>query len=581
MININCKIRLQYKNQYDNKERIMIKKIKGLIAVLLVLSVIASFSIPVFGVEITDKGSKYPLIIISGDGTPIVDENENEVFVFKNMFNNGTFKKDELFQSIFDIIKIYILEGRLTGNYDNYYQAIFDTISEIFAEVRLDDNGEVTNGTNIPGWHLWKNWCSMNDNLMSGPDYFAPNDYQFWYDWRKDPIEIADELNEYIEAVKYQTGCSQVCINSRCLGTNIFFAYMSKYGLDSIHGVSFDGSTVLGTEALSEPVSGKFNLDGDAIIRFLYDSNAMDLLHVDQFIIDTVDLLEESGTIQFVEDYTKLTVYDKVKYGVTSALSLSTFFTWPGYWASVASEDFENAKYYVFGEEGSAKREQYAGLIEKIDNYDRQVRQNLPRMLEQLKESDTLVAVFSKYGAQLAPICESNDLPADQIATVRKSSFGATTSTLYEPFSDEYVAQREAEGKGKYISPDRLIDASTCMFPDQTWFLKGERHSEWSEFENNFVYTIITADTQYYIDDFEYTQFLVFDQETKEFSAMTEENCHNENWEADWKKDKSRNPFIRTAEFFKSLIRWYKSLIKFIRENKEKEKETPEYTVRA
>ena len=44
-------------------------------------------------------------------------------------------------------------------------------------------------------------------------------------------------------------------------------------------------------------------------------------------------------------------------------------------------EDYESAKYYIFGEEGSEKRKEYAGLIAKLDNYDREVRQRVPELL--------------------------------------------------------------------------------------------------------------------------------------------------------------------------------------------------------
>ena len=74
------------------------------------------------------------------------------------------------------------------------------------------------------------------------------------------------------------------------------------------------------------------------------------------------------------------------------------------------------------------------------------------------------ISIISKYGFQMVPICESNAAISDQYASVTRSSFGATTGTVYEPLPDDYIAAREAEGKASYISPDRLVDASTCLF---------------------------------------------------------------------------------------------------------------------
>ena len=183
----------------------------------------------------------------------------------------------------------------------------------------------------------------------------------------------------------------------------------------------------------------------------------------DAFITETIDMLVQTGLLESVISTTENLFYDKLVEGVTSAFALSTFYTWPNYWACVSPEDYEYAKYYVFGEEGSEKRIKYAGLINKLDTYDREVRQQVPQLIQKIKDGGANFGVISKYGFQIIPNCASSDVVSDQFVPVKRSSFGATTPTVYETLSDEYIAQREAEGKGKYISPDKMIDASTCI----------------------------------------------------------------------------------------------------------------------
>lgn len=60
----------------------------------------------------------------------------------------------------------------------------------------------------------------------------------------------------------------------------------------------------------------------------------------------------------------------------------------------------------------------------------------------------------------------------------RFSSLGATVSKIGTAFSDEYIESRKALGYEKYISPDRQTDASTCVFPEYTWFLKNAIHDD-------------------------------------------------------------------------------------------------------
>ena len=135
-------------------------------------------------------------------------------------------------------------------------------------------------------------------------------------------------------------------------------------------------------------------------------------------------------------------------------------------------------------------------------------------LLQQVKDAGGNVGIIAKYGYQMSPVCQSADQLADQIISVRRASFGATTSLIYDTLSEQYVAAREKAGLGKYISPDKQVDASTCMLPDSTWFVKGIRHSEWTGTENAIMYTVVTADRQLTVDDFEISQFITGNYET-------------------------------------------------------------------
>ena len=234
----------------------------------------------------------------------------------------------------------------------------------------------------------------------------------------------------------------------------------------------------------------------------------------------------------------------------------------PALWGLVQAEDYESAKYYVFGEEGSEKRVKYAGLISKLDNYDKEVRQRVPELLKKIKDGGANLCIISKYGFQIIPICASSDVVSDQFASVKRSSFGATTPTVYETLSDEYIAMREAEGKGKYISPDKMIDASTCIYPDYTWFIKGSSHSNWTTYERKIMYDVASADRQLTHEDLPYTQFMVYDTPSETLYPMTEENCNTEYWDADPDIYKPVSYFDKLKVAIKAISVWFPLFIK-------------------
>ena len=529
----------------------------------MVLSMIFALTVPASAESYVMHGGNIPVVMIYGDGQPIYNAEGEKVFHFKEMFSMLTDSEEgALGESMINILMPFLLEGIVDDKWDNYYDALEKEIGELFTEARFNEDGENWNGSGL-GREALDIMNNQYSDKSAGRGFFSAYDYEFFYDWRQDPQVTADEFNAFIKNVKKSTGAPKVSIIARCLGTSVVMAYLREYGTEDIHGVSFNGSVVAGGEIISESISGKFVIDVDAINRMLSDFEAIGWFDLDSFVTSSIDLAAKILMVSGFE-FNETEIYGKLVHGVTSALALSTFFTWPGYWALVADEDFDNALLYVFGEEGSEKRVKYAKLIEKIEAYHNNIMLKIDDVFQELKDNDIKTAVIAKYGFQLAPIVESRDLVADQFATVKRASFGATTSTIYEPLDEEYIAARVAEGKGKYISPDKRIDASTCAFPDSTWFTKGITHSEWTDFETSVLFKVVTADKQLTIDDFDYTQFIVYDNETDTAYPMTEDNYNTESWVANKKLDRPNDQFGRIFSVLYSLINWLIDLVNFV-----------------
>ncbi len=544
---------------------------KKLISVILSALIMLSLAVPAFaGVDVNQTRSKIPVIRISGDGDALYNSEGEKVMHFRGLLeDNGDEDDDdnsEIYKSIANVLLPFLIEGVAFDQWDNYYKNLQTEIGELFGDALLDNNGNPVNGTGLPQNRLDEMEYNKKTDKGAKRGYYNYNDYWFRYDWRLDPLYTADLFDEYVQCIKKTTGSPKVAIISTCLGTNVVTAYIAKYGTDDIHGITFDGGVAYGSEILSETISGKFKLDGNAIERVLIDCANYGLFDVGSFVLSTVDVLSASGILDAVKGVTKEYIYYKVLEGVTSALALSTFFTWPNYWGAVTAEDFDTAMEYVFGPEGSEKRTEYAGLIEKLENYDEVVRQHIPEIMQSIKDNGVNLGIMAKYGSQMIPVCESSDMISDQIASVYRASYGATTSTVYEPLSDEYLAQRIDEGYGKYISPDKQIDASTCMFPDYTWFYKGATHSDWTSYEMKIMYDVATADRQLTVDDFEWGQFIVYDNATDTAHKMTVDNCNTEAWEADKEEDAPTNPYVKLIVFIRSILNWFKELFNILSE---------------
>ena len=543
---------------------------KKTVSVLLVAVLIFTFALPAFSwIDVNETKSQIPVIRISGDGEPLYDAQGNKIFHYRDigkLVSGEGEANTDMYKSMAKTLLPAMLKGLAINDWDDLYAGLETEIGKIFADAVLNENGDVTNGSGLGQHRIDEMEHKRHNSQMGSKGYFACDDYWFRYDWRLDPLETADDFNSYIKDIKASTGCDKVGIAATCLGTNVVMAYVSKYGVEDIQGIAVDGSVVGGAEILSEVVSAKFDISPPALMRVLRDVEGLGMFNMDDFITETIEMLVQTGVLEGIIGTTEKIFYDRLIEGATSAVALSTFYTWPNYWACVSSADYEDAKHCVFGEEGSEKRVKYAGLIAKIDNYDREVRSRIPELVQSIKDGGANFGVISKYGFQMIPNCESADLISDQFASVKYSSFGATTTTVYETFTDDYIAQREAEGKGKYISPDKHIDASTCLVPDSTWFIKGSSHSNWTCYEKKIMYDVATAEKQLTVDDFPFTQFMVYTTDTDTLVPMTEENCNTEYWDADPEIYKPATFLDKITVSARAFTQWFKIFITFISE---------------
>ena len=563
----------------------MKRTIKKSVAFFLVITIMMSIGAVAASAKTTEwisqSLSDIPVIRISGDGEKLVDENGDKVFHYKDFASILDDDDEEgeddsaLLESTANILMPFLIDGLLNDNWDPYYKNLQKEIGELFENSLLDKDGNPQYGTGLRQERIDKmNKVRHNDQFWrtaDGTKYYVHDRYWFYYDWRLDPIESAGELKSYIDDILASTFCTEVGIVASCLGTNVVTAYLAVYpehAAQHIRGVAFDGSVVGGAEMLSEAISGKFNIDAAAINRTLKDCGAIGMFDIDGFINTTLEMLDRTGVLDTVIGKGKDWIYYKLVEGVTSALALSTFYTWPNYWACVSPQDYDTAMQYVFGPDGSEKRIEYAGLISKLENYNVVVRQRIPEILTSTVANGVNFGVISKYGFQTLPICETNYLVSDQFASVGRTSFGATTGTIYNDLSDEYIASRVEAGFGKYISPDGQIDASTCLFPDSTWFIKGSSHSNWSDWELRLLYDIASSEQKVTIENSCWpSQFVVYsytnpDEDSDgEIEIMTAENCDTENWEADEKVDNPTDKFGKIFVAVTSLLKWLMELI--------------------
>ena len=386
----------------------------------------------------------------------------------------------------------------ITGNYDAWAEKGSKLLEPIYREFVLDKQGNPRPGSGVKFDYSKPDKMESNDGTI----HFLA--YQFRYDWRLSPLDVADSLKTYIETICRVTGKDQVNLVTRCEGCCIALSYLYKYGDENkIANNLMFGSSALGVVYASNIFAGKFDLDGDALNRYVglnfatgsHDSFGDDLFGdeaIRTFLRETIMLLTVTHATDKPSD--KLVeLVDKLAPMVYPGLLMSSYGTCPSYWAMVRDDDYEDAKKLA----GLTDNAEWADFVAKIDEYHYNVQQRAKEILTELKDKGHQTGIFVKYGGEALPIIKDSNEVSDNTTLVKDATFGATTAKIDQPFSAEYIASRPAG----MVSPDGLIDASTALFPDSTWYIKYFPHSWWGNIFNRFTEAYLQSNSTLRVGD--------------------------------------------------------------------------------
>lgn len=523
-----------------------VKTMKKTIAVVLVaIMALSCLIIP------TSAGvkSSTPTIMMHGQGAYIYDENGKQVYAVS--IPDGYI--GNLVNECLPLLKTAIL----TNDYSEWSQKIVDAITEIYDGMRLDGDGNPRYGTHIGGFR----W---SDELLAEKAAQAPNfgiyTFETSVDWRLDPFENAAVLNETIERIKAATGFEKINIVVRCQGVATLACYLKEYGSDSLANICLYGVGSDGLEIMSALFSGNITTTGDSLAGYYNDMHSYVEGIGDAVLIELLDALVAAMQANYGLDIAVTSLQPiiiKLYKEVVYKCVLMSYGTMPGMWATISYDCYDKAKAGIF----KGVEEEYAGLIEKIDRYHNEIASDMGKIFKDAEAAGVHVSIISKYcDTEFIPLADSNNL-GDNTVFVSNSSFGATTATFDSTLSRLYLAKAEKKGNTKYISPDKRIDASTCLFPDTTWFVENSQHNHFAWSIEDLVMMILDSNGEMTVwTNANYPQFLHLEDnvnwgdlvpQTAENAAPDRENPHT--------LSNICNSFIRLV---KALVAYLKTLNK-------------------
>ena len=418
---------------------------KKVISIILCLVMVFALSVPAFAAE----DVKCPHIYVPGIVTSAVYTDKDNPT--DNILN---FDKDEITALVSGELAPAFIVYAADKNVDKLAKSVSSAVNEFFADWFNNSDGTAKGNSGA---------------VVRYPSETAINNagrMVFDYDWRGNPFDIAAELNEYINYITSTGKYDKVALSSHSLGSVVVLTYLSVYGYDKIMGVVLDTPTIDGVTYVGELFCGEAEITSEALAA--YFEGVLGFTEYEEILESLLDILVMAGVTDSVSDFLD-DALKKIYPTLFKETLVPMFGYWPTIWAMVPEDSFDKAVEYIFDD--FCKGQDLSSLRGKIEDYNSLVRKGRKETLRNFDEVGR-IGIISRYGFSALPITSSWDLLGDGVVETRSNSLGAITAVAGESFGEDYLKNKDM----KYISPDKTVDASACLFPEKTWFVKNLIH---------------------------------------------------------------------------------------------------------
>ncbi|MGN1421042.1 MAG: fibronectin type III domain-containing protein [Eubacterium sp.] len=441
---------------------------KILCTVLSVVMVFSCTSVAFAGNSVT------PVVVVHGLGGSAIyrnpDSDDRELL--------GSFDIGSLFTSNNDVL--HALLDATQGNIKDPVKFMdqFSRLLEGYNEMACDKDGNPAPDTGIANY--WTDSLANHKDFLDSEQSSEPavwkaitervgaeNVYAFNYDWRIDACENGEKLDSFIEIVKQQTGKSKVTLIGGSEGTVVVSAYVDAHKNDNeIEKIVYLNGAFNGV-GICRLFAQDIVIDRNTVIKYVADITTS--LRNNSFDLSRLTWISETATAT-VDNLCNLLNQIKndpelLKYLYMNVL-YPAFGCTPVMWEFIPYDCFDAA---VEKMSAIGFLDKSSGLYAKISNY-HAVQGRLVQNITEIKNKGVQIAIVANYGIPGIPATSDCNAQSDVLIETKYASLGATVADYGKTLPSSKTE------KNKYASLDEIVDASTCAFPENTWFIKGVQH---------------------------------------------------------------------------------------------------------
>lgn len=473
------------------------KKTKTILSIILSLVLLFASVLPVLAAKTECDCGKSPVIQVRGIGETLYYGEGEEVFSADNIVNG-----------ILPVVP-QLLQYLVTFNDDVLVSALKSAVGAIFGPVAYDNNLNRT--TNV---YVYNNVAPVEDYMVLDGDggaeskmasilyneFGEDHSYLFVYDWTANPFDIADDLNDYIQEVKKNSGHDKVTLIGESMGGCMTQTYLAVYGYNDVDKVIMSNAAFNGLEMIGQLFTGNVEISADKLTEMITTAITGNAEYA--CLVDALPLFEQLVKLVngLVGGETGEKIYKEV---------LIPYFGYlPSFWAFVPEYSYLDAMEKMLPDAGPEMKkfaEDYYSIVASKTG---------ERVQFMLDSPDIQYYCISNYNNYIAPVTPSADWNSDGVIETYNTSGYATVAKVGETLPESYI---QAIDTGmNMISPDNVIDASTCQAPFHTWFIKNLGHVQYDANDGTgemYLWMLNAREQQTICSNSDYPQFMYYNTE--------------------------------------------------------------------
>lgn len=433
----------------------------ALTLVLLPLSVFASAS----------SEEKIPCIIVPGigqsrvwlideNGEFVFDENGDKINCFPAVLN-----VDELLSQLAGPLAASVAAQRDAG----FSDALCSAVRNAFSMNTTDDKGKECGRVQVETYPHSLAQCTQDEkNYIFGcipmerlcDTIGEENIYYYAYNSFGNALSMIDGLYDFIQLVKEQTGSDRVNIIPISMGGAIFNGVMELYPQ-----VAND---------LSRTVFVIPALNGSTIVSDIYERE-LTFLNADYLYREFFDGIMNEAEASAIELAIRVLPKNVLMSALEKAVDtlMETVITnCTGLWMLVPNEEYDECVKLNLADKSKAEIRRQTEIYHKAQS-------NSNKNILKLKNSGVEIFNVVAYDVALYNVGNSwNKQNADGVIHTYSTAMGTKMANVGEELPKNYTQKNNycKNPKHNHISPDRVVDASTGILPDNTFFFDGQSH---------------------------------------------------------------------------------------------------------